>query len=156
MPAILGGACPCQQRPKGEKGTFIYGINTPLWECKTEDYLDLMLFHGHVLIKAAKFRAQSDACTTLPLMLIDVLVHFAICCGVPIRMNSVLESFSLMLCIQLLISLMHRSRLIVTIHRIRVESTVYLMVISVGMSQFPMLSNGIENWARVLHKFNRT
>ena len=106
--------------------------------------------------KLIKFRTQSDACTTLPLMSIYVLVHFASCCGVPIRMYSVLESFifSFMLCIQLLISLMHRS--IFTILRIRVRTTVYLMVTNVGMPRFPVLINDIENGARVLREFNRT
>ena len=42
-------------------------------------------------------------------------------------------------------------RLVVTIHRIRVETIVYLMVISVGMLQFPMLIIDIENC-----EFNRT
>ena len=46
-------------------------------------------------------------------------------------------------------------RLIITTHRIRVETTVYLMVISVGMPQFSVLINDIENGARVLREFNR-
>jgi len=39
------------------------------------------------------------------------LVHFASCCGVPINMYSVLELliFSFMSCIQVMMSLMHRS-----------------------------------------------
>ena len=70
-----------------------------------------MLFHGHVLIEISTQISHTISCMYyIPLMLIDVLVHFASCCGVLIRMYSVLESFILrfVLCIQLLISLMHR------------------------------------------------
>ena len=47
-------------------------------------------------------------------------------------------------------------RLTVTIHRIRVDTTVYLMAIRVDIQQFPVLINDIENEATVLREFNRT
>ena len=110
-----------------------------------------MLFHGHVLIEISTQISHTISCMCY--IAHDVNRHVS-----AIRIYSVLESliFSFMLCIQLLISLMHRSIDSVTIHRIRVETTVYLMVISVGMSQFPMLINDIENWATVFREFNRT
>ena len=115
-----------------------------------------MLFRSHVFIKICAQILHTIQC--MHLIAPNVNSHVGVfCCGVPIKIYSVLElfNFSFMPCIQVLMSLMHRS---MDSRLLSIESwwnPRKLMVIDIGMSQMQIRDRETV-LTRVLCEFHRT